>query len=136
MTLDILARERTDLVDRRAARRWRQVARPALGALLPLAIAVAWEWLVRSGWSNGRLVPPPSRIFEVIQELARSGELLRHVTATLTRVAAGFGLGVGAARCSARYRVIGAQRGGCSILRCRRSVRFPRSPGCRCSFYE
>ena len=96
MTLDILARERTDLVDRRAARRWRQVARPALGALLPLAIAVAWDWLVRSGWSNGRLVPPPSRIFEVIQELARSGELLRHVTATLTRVAAGFGLGVGA----------------------------------------
>jgi sulfonate transport system permease protein len=96
MTLDTTAREPTDLVDRSVLQRWRHVARPALGVLLPLAVAIAWEWLVRSGWSNGRLVPPPSRIVEVIVELARSGELLRHVIATLMRVAAGFGLGVGA----------------------------------------
>src|SRR6266480_2601401 len=49
-------------------RRW---VRPALGLLLP-----------------------PSKVFATIMELANSGELARHITATLTRVAAGFGLGV------------------------------------------
>jgi sulfonate transport system permease protein len=46
------------------------------------------------GLPNGRLVPPPTRIFATIMELASSGELSRHISATLTRVAAGFGLGV------------------------------------------
>jgi len=40
-------------------------------------------------------VPPPSRIYAQFDELARSGELLRHVTATLLRVVAGFGVGTG-----------------------------------------
>ena len=70
--------------------RW---GRPALGLLLPLGLALGWELAVRAGLSNGRLVPPPSRIYEEFAELARSGELLRHVIATLLRVAAGFGLG-------------------------------------------
>jgi sulfonate transport system permease protein len=67
--------------------------RPALGLLLPVGLAVAWELIVRAGYSDGRLVPPPSRIYEEFAELARTGELLRHVTATLVRVAVGFGLG-------------------------------------------
>ncbi|AVT76423.1 ABC transporter permease [Rhodopseudomonas palustris] len=67
---------------------------PALGLLLPLTVAVGWEAAVYLGWSNGRLVPPPSRVFSTIAELARTGELTRHVVATLGRVAAGFGLGV------------------------------------------
>jgi sulfonate transport system permease protein len=70
--------------------RW---ARPALGLLLPVGLALAWELIVRAGYSDGRLVPPPSRIYEEFAELARSGELLRHLIATLMRVAAGFGLG-------------------------------------------
>src|SRR5580698_2958597 len=72
-------------------RRW---ARPALGLLLPVGLALAWEIAVWLGLSNGRLVPPPSKIFATIVELARSGELIRHIVATLTRVLAGFGLGV------------------------------------------
>jgi len=72
-------------------RRW---VRPALGLLLPVGLALAWEIIVWRGWSNGRLVPPPSKVFATIMELANSGELARHITATLTRVAAGFGLGV------------------------------------------
>ena len=74
--------------------RLRRYARPALGLLLPVGVALAWELAVGLGWSNGRLVPPPSKIFVTILELGRSGELSRHVLATLTRVAAGFGLGV------------------------------------------
>jgi sulfonate transport system permease protein len=70
--------------------RW---TRPALGLLLPLVLALGWELVVRAGLGSGRLVPPPSRIYAEFDELARSGELLRHVIATLLRVVAGFGLG-------------------------------------------
>jgi sulfonate transport system permease protein len=69
-------------------------ARPALGLLLPVGVALAWELIVWLGYSNGRLVPPPSRIFATLVELARSGELLIHIRATLIRVGLGFGLGV------------------------------------------
>ena len=70
-------------------------ARLLLGLLVPVVLAVGWELAVRAGLSNGRLVPPPSRIYAQFDELARSGELLRHVTATLLRVVAGFGVGTG-----------------------------------------
>lgn len=65
-----------------------------LGLALPLALAIGWEFAVRFGLANGRLMPPPSRIALTLQELAANGELLRHVLATMARVAAGFGLGV------------------------------------------
>jgi sulfonate transport system permease protein len=68
--------------------------RPAIGLLLPLVLAVGWEMAVRAGWSNGRLVPPPSVIYATFAELAKAGELQRHALATLARVMAGFGLGV------------------------------------------
>jgi sulfonate transport system permease protein len=71
-----------------------RLARPALGLLLPVGAALAWELIVWLGYSNGRLVPPPSRVFETIVDLAHSGELTRHIVATLSRVAVGFGLGV------------------------------------------
>ncbi len=68
--------------------------RPVLGVLLPLTLALGWEFVVWLGWSNGRLVPPPSRVFTEIAELARSGDLVRHITATLWRVGLGFLFGV------------------------------------------
>jgi sulfonate transport system permease protein len=68
--------------------------RPVLGLLLPVGLAVAWEIVVRAGWASGRLVPPPSVIFDTFVDLARAGELQRHVLVTSTRVAAGFGIGV------------------------------------------
>ena len=77
-----------------ASGRLRRFARPALGLLLPVGLALAWETVVWLGLSNGRLVPPPTKVFATVMELARSGELARHIAATLTRVAAGFGLGV------------------------------------------
>src|SRR6266852_4688649 len=70
--------------------RW---SRPVLGLALPVGLAVIWEIIVRLGFSDGRLVPPPSRIYQEFAELAQSGELLRHVIATLLRVTAGFGFG-------------------------------------------
>jgi len=70
-----------------------RIARPMLGLLVPLVLAGGWELIVQLGWSTGRLVPPPSRIYAEFAGLARSGELLRHVTVTLWRVVAGFALG-------------------------------------------
>jgi sulfonate transport system permease protein len=71
-----------------------RLLRPLLGLLLPVVLALAWEVIVHVGISNGRLVPPPSRIFATLSELASTGELTRHTIATLLRVAAGFALGV------------------------------------------
>jgi sulfonate transport system permease protein len=79
---------------RRATRdRMARWSRPMLGLALPVGLAVVWEIIVRLGFSDGRLVPPPSRIYQEFAELAQSGELLRHVIATLLRVTVGFGLG-------------------------------------------
>jgi sulfonate transport system permease protein len=73
-----------------------RLARPALGLLLPVGLALAWEIAVRLGVSTGRLVPPPSRIYQEFADLARSGELQSHTIATLLRVAAGFAFGTAA----------------------------------------
>jgi len=81
-------------VERVASKPWlRRYARPALGLILPVTLAAGWELAVRMGLSSGRLMPPPSVIYRTFEELAVSGELARHVTATLLRMAAGFGLG-------------------------------------------
>src|SRR4051794_28314420 len=67
--------------------------RVLLGLLLPLALALGWEFAVRSGLAQGRLMPPPSRIYNALAALARSGELWSHVSTTSMRVLAGFALG-------------------------------------------
>jgi sulfonate transport system permease protein len=95
MMVEIPALKGNDALARAApSRRPRRWLRPVLGLVLPLGLALGWEIIVALGLSSGRLVPPPTRIFATIAELARSGELMRHIVATLTRVAAGFGLGV------------------------------------------
>ena len=71
-----------------------RTTRLGLGILLPLVLAAGWELAVHLGWSNGRLVPPPSEIYRTLADLAATGELSRHVLITLWRVGAGFGLGV------------------------------------------
>jgi sulfonate transport system permease protein len=67
-----------------------------VGLAIPVGLAVGWEIAVRAGLSDGRLVPPPSRIGEEFAELWRNGDLIRHTLATLARVAIGFGLGAAA----------------------------------------
>jgi sulfonate transport system permease protein len=94
MTVELPALKQTGPVAAHGSRRLRRFGRPALGLLLPVGLALAWEIIVWLGFSNGRLVPPPTKIFATIVELARSGELARHIAATLMRVITGFGLGV------------------------------------------
>jgi sulfonate transport system permease protein len=84
---------------------WSRLTRPMLGLVLPVVLAVVWEFVVRMGWASGRLAPPPSVIFATFVDLARTGELQRNTLVTLARVAAGFGIGVAVAT------VIGAAAG-------------------------
>jgi sulfonate transport system permease protein len=76
------------------AHRLARLARPGLGLVLPVALALFWEIAVHLGLSNGRLVPPPSVIFNTFADLARTGELQAHAAATLWRVGWGFAFGV------------------------------------------
>ena len=69
-------------------------ARFLLGLALPVALAIGWEIAVRTGFAEGRLMPPPSRLFYTLYELAITGELFRHIFATTWRVFVGFALGV------------------------------------------
>jgi sulfonate transport system permease protein len=88
-----------------------RATRLGIGLLLPLAIAAGWELAVRLGFSNGRLVPPPSVIFGTFLELWRAGELQRHILVTTGRVAAGFAIGVVAGT------VVGAIAGYSGLIR-------------------
>ncbi|PRH85263.1 ABC transporter permease [Labrys okinawensis] len=88
-----------------------RLARPYAGLLLPLTLALAWEYAVHAGWSDGRRLPPPSRIAATLLELARNGDLATHILATLARVGAGFFFG------SAAGIVLGAAAGYSSLFR-------------------
>ncbi len=74
------------------ASRWPD-PRVLAGAGLPIVIALLWELAVRVGLSDGRLMPPPSKIYAAMAALAVSGELQVHIAATLARVGAGFAFG-------------------------------------------
>jgi sulfonate transport system permease protein len=106
-----LAAEGTPAQERSAGGRRARWVRPVLGLLVPVTLAVVWEIVVRLGWSNGRLAPPPSVIFQTFVDLARTGELQRDTLVTLGRVAAGFALGAGVAT------VVGAATGYSATLR-------------------
>jgi sulfonate transport system permease protein len=85
--------------------------RLVLGFALPVALALGWEAAVRLGLVQGRLMPPPSRVFATLYQLAASGELFRHVAITTLRLAAGFALGVAAAT------LVGALAGASKLAR-------------------
>lgn len=67
--------------------------RLALGLALPVLLALGWEIAVQTGWAEGRLLPPLSRILATLWALSEGGELATHVGATLSRVGAGFFIG-------------------------------------------
>jgi sulfonate transport system permease protein len=53
-------------LEKPAGRGFAHFVRPVLGLLLPVVLAAGWEIAVSVGWSNGRLVPPPSVIFKTL----------------------------------------------------------------------
>jgi sulfonate transport system permease protein len=71
--------------------------RPSLANLrgwaVPLALLLGLEALVRSGFLPAHQMPAPTQVAQTLFNLAVSGELLRHINASLLRVAAGFLIG-------------------------------------------
>lgn len=71
--------------------------RPSLanlrGWVVPLALLLGLEALVRSGTLPAHQMPAPTQVAQTLFSLAVSGELLRHINASLLRVAAGFLIG-------------------------------------------
>ncbi|WP_158971649.1 ABC transporter permease [Chachezhania sediminis] len=49
-----------------------------------------WEWGSRSGFISSLVLPAPSEAFEAFMDLARSGDLGRHLAASLRRLVIGF----------------------------------------------
>jgi ABC-type nitrate/sulfonate/bicarbonate transport system permease component len=63
------------------------------GGISILLFLVAWEILARSQFIHISLFPPPTKVATAFLEMARSGELLRDVGASLWRAIVGFGIG-------------------------------------------
>ena len=106
-----LAEEKSAVTTRSEAPSRRLSGRFLLGFVLPVLLALIWEAAVRFGFAQGRLMPPPSRIFATLYDLAITGELFRHIAVTTARVAAGFVVGVLAAT------LIGALAGASRLAR-------------------
>ena len=64
-----------------------------LPAVIFIAILTVWEWCVRTGSLSSLFFPPPSVLVVTVVRLIASGELVTHVSATLSRVLLGFALG-------------------------------------------
>lgn len=61
-------------------------------AVLPLLVLAVWLAASAAGLTNPYLLPSPGRIVEAAAELFASGDLVRHVAASLWRVLFGFAL--------------------------------------------
>ncbi|GAA1347338.1 ABC transporter permease [Falsarthrobacter nasiphocae] len=77
----------------RAATPTRVAARWAAGALIPLALLLAWHAASTSGALSPALLPSPGSVLAAGQELIQRGELLPHVAISAQRVVLGFVVG-------------------------------------------
>jgi ABC-type nitrate/sulfonate/bicarbonate transport system permease component len=59
----------------------------------PIALLLLWECAARTGMIDTRFFPAPSSIFKALVTLAGTGELWRHMSASLQRLALGFLVG-------------------------------------------
>jgi sulfonate transport system permease protein len=66
--------------------------RPWTSFLVVFGLVAAWQAASSLGWTNAYLLPSPLRVARALVRAAASGELLRHSSASLVRVIAGFAL--------------------------------------------
>ncbi|MBV7433495.1 ABC transporter permease [Cardiobacteriaceae bacterium TAE3-ERU3] len=64
-----------------------------IAPLVFVVLIALWEGLSRLGWINPLVLPSPAEIFTALQDLWRSGDLWRHMGASLQRLAIGWSLG-------------------------------------------
>lgn len=78
----------------RPRRKLRPGPETILAVLSPLGLLGAWELLAYVDAIDTRFFSQPTQIFATLGEMASSGELTEHVTASLRRVALGLVIGV------------------------------------------
>lgn len=62
------------------------------GLILPFLLLFLWWFGARSEWWNAFLLPSPSAVWDAFLSSVQDGELQKHVFASLSRIARGFGL--------------------------------------------
>jgi sulfonate transport system permease protein len=62
---------------------------------VPIVLILLWETVSRLGWVAPNLLPAPSTVLGTIGNLAKTGDLWKHIGITLYRVFLGFAIGVG-----------------------------------------
>jgi sulfonate transport system permease protein len=67
------------------------------GTIVPMLLLLAWELLSAGGVLPANWLPAPSEIVRTIVDLAKGGELFRHIGITLARISVGFLIGATAA---------------------------------------
>jgi NitT/TauT family transport system permease protein len=68
--------------------------RHAVGAATLVVLLLLWSLAARRGWVSPIALPAPEEVASALVRLARSGELARHLEASLLRLGSGFALGV------------------------------------------
>ena len=61
--------------------------------LLPILLVVSWQLLVQFGWLSTRVLPAPTGVIQAGIQLAKSGELFRHIGVSTERAFLGFVIG-------------------------------------------
>ncbi|KTS37839.1 taurine ABC transporter permease [Methylobacterium indicum] len=72
------------------------ITRLRRGLVLPLLLLVSWEASSRTGLVDPRFLPPLEAIFSTALTEIRSGDLVRHLAASLARDLLGFAIGASA----------------------------------------
>ncbi|MDB5895843.1 MAG: sulfonate transporter [Rhodoferax sp.] len=57
---------------------------------LPTAVLALWTLGAAQGWISAQVLPPPAFVVDTLRDLATSGDLWLHVSASLQRVLVGF----------------------------------------------
>ena len=66
---------------------------PALAVVTLVGLVAVWQAGASAGWFSSQFLSPPIAILRALLHLAQSGELWRHVSASLQRLAIGWSLG-------------------------------------------
>ncbi len=72
---------------------WRRIGNASLPWLLPAALLALWSVGAAQGWISPQVLPPPAFVWETLRDLATSGDLWLHVSASMARVLLGFAAG-------------------------------------------
>ena len=62
---------------------------------VPILLIVLWQFFVQVGWLSTRVLPAPTGVVQAGIQLAKSGELLRHIGVSSWRAFLGFAVGGG-----------------------------------------